>query len=684
MSPEFQEKAGIQTERKENSYRLYTFDDLPTRENEGLVTDQTTALKVRVGTHEETMQFDITKTSSYDATFGLPWLEKHEPTIAYRNKTIRFDKCECKQSGVEICELSLKAMSAFYRRDPDSVLFALIEVAPDGEAFQVPREYRSFRKLFEDVEDLGALPEHKPWDHEIPLIEGKQPTAQPIYSLSEKELEALREYIDKNQKKGYIRPSKSPARYPILFVPKKDGRLRLCVDYRRLNEITVKNRYTLPLIHEMQDRIRGARFFTKLDLRDAYYKIRMREGEEWKTAWGSRLGHFEYQVMPMGLTNAPATCQALVNDILREYLDKFVVAYLDDILIYSKTLKEHTQQVTLVLKALERAGMRINGPKCTFHSDRAEFLGFILTRDGVEMDPQKTEAVEKWPTPKNVTEVQEFLGFANFYRRFIKGYSGVVTPLTNLTKKDKAFEWTEAEQFAFEELKRRFTEAPILAIFDPELPIIVETDASDYAIGACISQLGKDGRLHPIAFYSRKMSPAEANYDIHDKELLAIVAAFQEWRVYLEGPKHPVKVLTDHKNLTYFTTTKVLNRRQVRWAELLASYNFQIHYHKGSENGRADALSRRSDHDPSSSPTSQKLRFYFENGGYAPQLFIRPSASVSAAVPVSGPITTSVRHGDRCRPLFSLTIPLPLPRAKLYSTTRTIRSWAMALLRTFS
>src|SRR5450755_3322308 len=188
------------------------------------------------------------------------------------------------------------------------------------------------------------------------------------------------------------------------------------------------------------------------------------------------------------------------------------------------------------------------------------------------------------------------MGFANFYRRFIKGYLGIVTPLTNLTKKDKVFSWTENEQFAFEELKRRFSEAPILAIFDPEQPIVVKKDASDYAIGACIMQIGKDGKLHPVTFYSKKMSPAEMNYDIHDKELLAVITAFQEWKVYLEGAKHQVKIFTDHQNLTYFLTTKELNRRQVRWAELISSYNFKIYYYKGSENGRADALSRRADY----------------------------------------------------------------------------------------
>ena len=230
--------------------------------------------------------------------------------------------------------------------------------------------------------------------------------------------------------------------------------------------------------------------------------------------------------MPFGLTNVPATCQALVNDILREYLDIFVFAYLDDILIYSENEKDYIKQVTLVLQTLEKANMGLHSEKCVFHVKEIEFLGYILTQRGIKIDSAKVKAVQEWLIPKTITKVQEFMGFANFYRRFIKGYSGIATPLTNLTKKDKAFSWTENEQFAFEELKRRFSEAPILAIFDPEQPIVVKTDASDYAIGAYIMQIGKDGKLHPVTFYSKKMSPAEMNYDIHDKELLAVVTAF--------------------------------------------------------------------------------------------------------------------------------------------------------------
>jgi RNase H-like domain found in reverse transcriptase/Reverse transcriptase (RNA-dependent DNA polymerase)/Integrase zinc binding domain/Chromo (CHRromatin Organisation MOdifier) domain len=598
ISPEFVRRHSLHYTKKKRSYTLVAFDDQPVDSNGGKVTHETLPYKVSVGPHDEEVIFDITVTSSYDAVFGLPWLEKHNPTIGFRTRTIRFNGCGCmgRKERTKIVPVSLNAMGAYWKQDPDSVVFATIKVGNEGDV-EIPSEYANFAKLFKEPAGLDALPKHQPWDHKIDLIPGtKLPPAFPIYSLSEKELAVLRDFIKIQLAKGYIRPSKSPVRFPILFVPKKGGELRLCVDYRKLNDITIKNRYTLPLAEEIQSRIRGAKWFTKIDLREAYHKVRIAEGEEWKTAWGCRFGHYEQTVVNFGLTNAPATFQALINDILRENLDMFVTAYLDDILIYSKTKQEHIQHVTWVLERLEQHGMRIRGDKCAFHQQEVEYLGFILTTEGIRMDPKKVEAVTTWPEPTNVTEIQEFMGFANFYRRFIKGYSGITTPLTDLTKKEKAWAWTENEQFAFDELKRRFTTAPILALFNPETEIVVETDASDYAIGACLSQKDTDGRLHPVAFYSRKMSPAEKNYDIHDKELLAIVMAFQEWRVYLEGPKYEVKVFTDHKNLTWFTTTKVLNRRQVRWAETLASYNFSIHYQKGSENGRADALSRRADH----------------------------------------------------------------------------------------
>ena len=299
--------------------------------------------------------------------------------------------------------------------------------------------------------------------------------------------------------------------------------------------------------------------------------------------------------MPFGLTNAPATFQALINTTFCEYLDIFVTAYLNNILIYIKsTLKEHIQEIKKVFKALQEADIRLRPDKCKFYEKTVKFLGSIITTDGIQMDDKKVKAIREWPEPRNLKEVQAFLGFANFYRRFIQGYSQICTPLTKMTKKEQPFHWEYEQREAFEKLEKKFTLAPILASFDAERKIILKTDASDQTLGSGLSQPDAKRQLHPFAYRSRKISGPELNYDVYDKELLAIVDVFEEWRAYLEGSRHSIMVYSDHKNLSYFTTTKKLNQQQVRWAELLASYNFQIHYRKGSKNGQADALSQKS------------------------------------------------------------------------------------------
>ena len=336
------------------------------------------------------------------------------------------------------------------------------------------------------------------------------------------------------------------------------------MDYRRLNNVTIKNRYPLPLPAEIVDRLRDVKYFTKMDLKGAYNLIRIKEGEEWKTAFRTRYGLYEYCVMPFGLCNAPASFQGLINNVLREHLDQFVTAYLDDILVYSKTLEEHRRHVTAVLEKLAQARLQVKLEKTEFHKESVEFLGSIVSREGLRMDQSKVRSILEWPRPRNVKEVQSFLGFANYYRRWIPRYSHVAGPLTELTKKTETFRWMHQEETAFHELKQRFTKDTLLVIFDPDREVVVETDASDYAIGACISQRTNEGTLRPVAFHSRKMSSQELNYDIHDKELLAIVLAFEQWRVYLAGSTKRITVFTDHKNLAYFITTKTLNRRQVR------------------------------------------------------------------------------------------------------------------------
>jgi len=286
-------------------------------------------------------------------------------------------------------------------------------------------------------------------------------------------------------------------------VKKNDGSLRMCVDYRGLNKITIKNRHPLPLISGLLEQLGEAKIYTKIDLRRAYNLVRVKAGDEWKTTFRTRYGHFEYNVMPFGLTNAPAIFQHLMNDVFREYLDKFVVCYLDDILIYSKNVEEHEGHVKLVLQKLRDAGLYAKLEKCVFHQPKVEFLGYIISDKGLLMDRKKVQAVIDWAIPKTIRDVQCFLGFANFYRIFIKNYSQIAAPLKRLTSKDK-LEWDIQAQQAFQELKLAFTTAPILVHTDFIKAFYLETDASYFALGAVLSQMGKDDKLHPVAFYSRK------------------------------------------------------------------------------------------------------------------------------------------------------------------------------------
>lgn len=469
---------------------------------------------------------------------------------------------------------------------------ATISNPSEEPVVKLPEKYAEYAQVFSKV-NADKLPPHRPYDHTIPLVEGATVPFGPVYNLSHTELKALHEYIKENLSKGFIRRSESPAGAPILFVKKKDGSLRLCVDYRGLNKVTTPNRCPLPLISETFDQVGKAKFFSKFDMRGAYNLLRIAQGEEWKTAFRCRYGHFEYQVMPFGLMNAPGTFQAFVNDILRDYLDDFVVVYLDDILIYSETLEEHTAHVKKVLQKLEAAGISLKLEKCAFDQQEVHFLGFIIGVNGISMDPIKVAAIKDWATPKTVLDIQVFLGLANFYRRFVKNYSKIASPLTALLKKNAKFVWSAAADAAFNDLKSRLMTGPILRHYDHTKASVVEPDASDYAIGAVISQYDDAGVLHPVAYYSRKLLPAEMNYQIYDKELLAIVSAFKHWRHYLEFSSAATEVLTDHRNLEYFTTTRHLSRRQVRWSEILADYHFVIKYRPGALNGAADALSRK-------------------------------------------------------------------------------------------
>ena len=574
----------LRQRRKEEPYILRGIEGKKTSHNKGTVTQETELLRIQLNGKKRKESFDLTEIGDHQMILGRRWLQKENPWIDWTTGKVHIKMKEA---------------------------------------------LRASKK------DDTQLPKHQPWDHEINLKEGAQLKTGPIYKMSDQELRTVKDYIDKNLERKFIRPSFSKFGSPVLFVPKKNGELRLCVDYRQLNMNTIKDKYPLPLISELHDRVSGTQWFTKLDLKEAYYLIRIKEGDEWKTTFRTRYGQYEYLVMPFGLTNAPATFQRLINQVLHHKLDHTVMVYIDDILIYTKgTKEEHERETQEVLQLLKEYDIRLNEEKSEFSKKEVTFLGTIISRDGLRMEPEKTKAVREWPTPKTVKEVQAFLGFANYYRRFIKNYSSQVGPLTQLTRKDQKFEWGPHQEEAFEGMKALFTNESTLESHNPEKKLTVEilgeesilqrhdadkkqtmkTDTSQWAIAACLSQSSDGKRGKPVAFHSRKLTPAEQNYDIHDKELLAIVDAFKHWRHYLQGARHEVSVITDHKNLTSFTTTKVLNKRQVRWAEELSSYNFKISYRKGTENQAADALSRRTDYMESSASKEMQILRRDEEG----------------------------------------------------------------------
>ena len=439
----------------------------------------------------------------------------------------------------------------------------------------------------------NKLPPRRAWDHKIELTPGKEPPYQKNRPFSPKELQVVRKWLDDNLSKGFIRESRSRSAAPLLLAAKPGGGVRICQDYRGLNNVTIKNRYPLPLIRETLDALCDAKVYTKLDIIAAFNKLRIAEGHEWKTAFITRFGLFETLVMPFGLCNAPASFQNYINHTLHDLLDKTCTAYLDDVLIYSANRKDHRKHVREVVQRLIEAGLQIDIHKCEFETTETKYLGLIVSPGGIKMDPEKVRTIRDWLPPPCLKDLQKFLGFANFYRRFIRDFAKIAKPLNELMKKDTPWHWGEAQQHAFEDLKGAFATAPVLAMFDYTKQTVLETDASDWASGGVLSQYDNEGILRPVAYFSSKHSAQECNYEIYDKELLAIIKAMEEWRPELQGVDNAFEVITDHKNLEYFTSTKALSQRQVRWSEFVSQFNFRIIYRPGSKAVRPDALSRK-------------------------------------------------------------------------------------------
>ncbi|GJT22207.1 putative reverse transcriptase domain-containing protein [Tanacetum coccineum] len=405
-------------------------------------------------------------------------------------------------------------------------------------------------------EDLSGLPLTRQVEFQIDLVPGVAPVARAPYRLAPSEMKELSEQLKELSDKGFIRPSSSPWGAPVLFVKKKDGSFRMCIDYRELNKLTVKNRYPLPRIDDLFDQLQGSSVYSKINLRSGYHQLRVREEDIPKTAFRTRYGHYEFQVMPFGLTNAPAVFMDLMNRVCKPYLDKFVIVFIDDILIYSKNKQEHEEHLKLILELLKKEELYAKFSKCEFWIPKVQFLGHVIDSEGIHVDPAKIESIKDWTSPKSPTEIRQFLGLVGYYRRFIEGFSKIAKPMTKLTQKKVKFVWGDKQEAAFQLLKKKLCSALILALLEVSEDFIVTI-----------------------------------RYTTHDLELGAVVFALKIWRHYLYGTK--CTVFTDHKSLQHILNQKELNMRQRRWLELLSDYDCEIRYHPGKANVVADALSRK-------------------------------------------------------------------------------------------
>eukprot|EP01116_Phalansterium_solitarium_P005967 TRINITY_DN1828_c0_g1_i11.p1 TRINITY_DN1828_c0_g1~~TRINITY_DN1828_c0_g1_i11.p1 ORF type:complete len:724 (+),score=101.60 TRINITY_DN1828_c0_g1_i11:2055-4226(+) len=551
----------------------------------------------------------------YDAILGRRWLRQHNPRIDWRAGTIDFDyggrpmhwdlhaaDITGNWTAANVHLLSRRQLVHAARKSGAEVFAVFVHPRePVLETLKMPskelnapnEKMRALLEEYKDVfpDELPGMPPPREVDHRIDLQANAEPTCRAPYRLAPQELEELKKQLDDLLSKGLIRPSTSPFGAPVLFVKKKDGTMRMCIDYRALNNNTIKNRYPLPRIEDLLDQLAGARYFSKIDLRSGYHQIRIASGDEYKTAFRTRYGHFEFTVLPFGLTNAPPTFMRLMNDILRPYLDDFVEAFLDDVLIFSKTADEHLRHVRLVLDKLREHKLYAKASKCEFFKETIEFLGHHISAAGVQPLASKVSAVTDWPTPTGVPELRSFLGLANYYRRFVRGYATLASPLTDLLRAGKKFEWSATHQEAFDLLKRRLTEAPTLAVPTGTGTFLVRTDASDFGTGATLEEVSMDGTKQVIAYHSRRLLPAEQNYSAYDRELLAIVDALKAWRHYLGNRRF--QLVTDHHTLRFLNTKATVNRREARWLEQLAEFDFEVIYKPGSTNQAADALSRR-------------------------------------------------------------------------------------------
>jgi len=545
--------------------------------------------RIRMNRYRDGMNLHVTSLQGFDVVLGKDWLACVNPDIDWRKNLLRFSR-----NGKRHTLRGDASLAVHTKISPDNPLHPLLlsyaewkrcekrrlpmflasikdlDASEDGAKTVV--DVSSLVNTFSDVflqDSVPDLPPDRHVQHPIDLIPDAAPVSRPFSRMNPEQLHELQRTLEEFLAKGLIKPSTSPWGAPVIFVPKPDGSWRFCVDYRWLNRLTVKNVYPLPRIDDLLHQLHGAKVFSKIDLKSGYYQVKVKPDHTERTAFRTRYGSYEWTVMPMGLCNAPATFQRLMNDVFRPYLDKCVIVYLDDILIYSRTPEEHMQHLETVFKLLAQHKLFAHPKKSVFGVSSIDFLGHTVSDKGIHTDQRKIKALQEWPSPKSVTELRSFLGFANYYRRFVEKFAHKATPLLELTtraiERSGKFPWTPEHEYALRTLIDALTSAPVLVAPDLEAQFTLRTDASRFAIGAVLSQ-----PHGTIAWESRKLTSAERNYPVHEQELLSVVHALNTWKHLLQGARHPVKVITDNTPTTHVMTVKELTPRQARWAEFLA------------------------------------------------------------------------------------------------------------------
>ena len=534
---------------------------------------------VELGGCKEKLDMVILKNSPSPIILGTDWSHKVGAILDYKNNKISLSKND--SHFEENISFTKQQNNQTHQALHVSIAECESKDSPKGLPFPI---YEQYCHLFSSTCEIQ---QHSHISHKISLTDNT-PVNIPSYRLSRAEHAFVQQQVAELIKSGRIVHSTSPYSAPVVIIRKKNGTLRLCIDYRRLNAKTIKDAYPLPQIDFILDQFSGSQFFSTMDLSNGYWQIPINEADRPKTAFSTSLGHFEWTVMPFGLCNAPATFQRMMNLSFSEFIGKFVFIYLDDIIIYSPSVESHTEHIHQILNRIDQVNLRLNPTKCLFFQDSVKFLGHVVSKNGISPDQSKIEAIYNIPTPNTIKELQSFLGLANYYRRFVKNYAHIAKPLHELTKSMHTFLWNTAHQVAFNSIKEKLATAPVRHHPDMNQPFILHTDASSVALGAVLAQ--SNGAIENVVNYnSRILNKHERNYSATELECLAVIWAIKINRPYLA--LSTFTVYTDHKALEWLHNNKDLNGKLMRWSLLLQNYDFSIKYRPGKHN-IADVLSR--------------------------------------------------------------------------------------------